>query len=392
MTNLADTATLAKPIRDAASVDADQATRQAAEAAQHAMAASGEAPATAMALLRATLFDADGQDRELDATQIASVSLSEQQLLWVDLCGEDPALLRALTAQLGLSAHAAALSAALDGEPRVENFGDWFLIHAAAIADGDSAQPDTERPGNGHGASARNGRMRHSAQDLAIVTGHNFVLTLHREPLRFLDQLRERERADTQLGVLSAESFTASLLDWQLGTYFDAVSRFEAAVDRLEVNLLASRRQRECLPELAELRRVVSRLRRRLAPHRNLFAAMERPDFRPSADGVPADKHFRLLRERFDRAMEALDNARDLVVGSFELFATRTAQRTNDTMRVLTFFTVLLGTLAVLAGVLGMNFDAPFFNSGAKGYWSAIAAMVMLAAIALGWARLRRWI
>ena len=344
------------------------------------------------AQLRATLFDADGEDRELDAAQIAAASLSEQQLLWVDLCGEDPALLDRLIAQLGLADHATAVRAALQGEPRVENFGEWFLIHATAIADGSGEECDAGRADQGPHTSTRPGSGRHTAQDLAIVSGHNFVLTLHGEQLRFLDELRERERADTQLGVLSAESFTASLLDWQLGTYFDAVSRFEAAVDRLEVTLLASRRQRECLPELAQLRRVVSRLRRRLAPHRNLFAAMERPDFRPTPEGTPADKHFRLLRERFDHAMEAIENARDLVVGSFELFATRTAQRTNDTMRVLTFFTVLLGTLAVLAGVLGMNFDVPFFKTGAKGFWSALASMVVLALVALGVARARRWI
>ncbi|MCA1713904.1 MAG: hypothetical protein LC715_01840 [Gammaproteobacteria bacterium] len=346
----------------------------------------------AAAQLRATLFDADGEDRELDAAQIAVASLSEQQLLWVDLCGEDPAPLDQLIAQLGLADHAAAVRAGLQGEPRVENFGEWFLIHATAIAEGDGEECDAARTGQGPDISTSSGNGRHTAQNLAIVSGHNFVLTLHNEPLRFLDELRERERADTKLGVLSAESFTASLLDWQLATYFDAVSRFEAAVDRLEITLLSSRRQRECLPELAQLRRVVSRLRRQLAPHRNLFAAMERPDFRPTPGGTPADRHFSLLRERFEHAMDAVENARDLVVGSFELFATRTAQRTNDTMRVLTFFTVLLGSLAVLAGVLGMNFTVPFFDTGAEGFWIAITGMSVLALVALGVARARRWI
>jgi Mg2+ and Co2+ transporter CorA len=89
--------------------------------------------------------------------------------------------------------------------------------------------------------------------------------------------------------------------------------------------------------------------------------------------------------------MDAIETARDLVVGSFELFATRTAQRTNDTMRVLTFVTVLLGSLAVAAGVLGMNFDAPFFQSGAQGFWTAIAGMAIVVVAALALARWRRW-
>ena len=81
-----------------------------------------------------------------------------------------------------------------------------------------------------------------------------------------------------------------------------------------------------------------------------------------------------------------------LVVGSFELFTTRTAQRTNDTMKVLTFFTVLLGTLAVVAGVLGMNFAAPFFDSGMRGFWIAIGSMAAIAVLAMLVARWRDWL
>ncbi len=61
-------------------------------------------------------------------------------------------------------------------------------------------------------------------------------------------------------------------------------------------------------------------------------------------------------------------------------------------MRRLTFATVLLGSLAVLAGVLGMNFDVAFFESGAKGFWTAIAGMTVISIVALGVARMRDWL
>lgn len=61
-------------------------------------------------------------------------------------------------------------------------------------------------------------------------------------------------------------------------------------------------------------------------------------------------------------------------------------------MRRLTFVTVLIGRLAVLAGILGMNFTVAFFDSGAVGFWSAIAGMVLLALIALAVPRARDWL
>jgi Mg2+ and Co2+ transporter CorA len=53
---------------------------------------------------------------------------------------------------------------------------------------------------------------------------------------------------------------------------------------------------------------------------------------------------------------------------------------------------VLLGSLAVVVGALGMNFKAPLFDSGQRGFWGAIVAMLVIAVIGTGLARWRRWI
>lgn len=320
------------------------------------------------ATIHAVLFDADGTDRSVPIDSVDLHSLSERQLLWIDLnLAEDANDLQRLQS-LGLSAAKEALGTG-EAQPRLRNFGDWFLINVVTV--------------NG-------GKGKFDSQPLSLISGRNFVVTLHRQPLAYLEQLHDRERGETQLGILSAEGFTASLLDWVLTTYFDAVGALEAEADRLEVHVLTRRVQREDLPDLARLRRDASRLRRMLEPHRTVFNALARPDFRPDQD-EKTNALFIALNERFERSLDAIETARDLVVGSFELFATRTALRTNETMRVLTFFTVLLGTLAVVAGVLGMNFPASFFDEGDLGFAIAVAAMALLVIAALVLARWRRW-
>ncbi len=326
------------------------------------------------ARLRATLYDADGDDYALDLDAIDPSTLTERQLMWVDVEDDDndeadPAL-RRLVQRFELSEDALQLLQDASGVPRLQNFGDWFLAQVIAVD--------------------HSGQLRFKPRPLAIVCGRNFVISVHRGPIAFIEQLRDRERADTALGVLSAESFTASLLDWVVESYLHAVSDFEMAVDRLEVTLLGRSMNRKALPELAVLRRSASRLRRMLSAQRSVFGALARPDFRPDEDGV-ADKHFRSLEQRYQRAMDAVDNTRELVVGSFELFTTRTAQRTNETMRVLTFVTVLLGSLAVIAGVMGMNFKAQIFDLGEAGFWTTVAVMGGIILLATGIARWRRW-
>ena len=102
------------------------------------------------------------------------------------------------------------------------------------------------------------------------------------------------------------------------------------------------------------------------------------------------DRRFETLDSHFERAMDVVENSRELVVGTFELFSSQTALKTNESMAVLTFATVVLGLLACLAGVLGMNFDAAFFETKTTGFFVAAGAMVLLGVIALVIGKMKR--
>jgi len=221
---------------------------------------------------------------------------------------------------------------------------------------------------------------------LTLIAGRNVVISLHDSPLAFVQELRAREEGGSMVGVLSAESFVASLLDWQLSTYLDAITKYELAIERLEIRILDAKSS-ACLPEL---RRWAARLRRMLVPHRVVYAALSRPDFRPDAP-ADASRHFEALDTRFERAMDMVENARELVLGSFSLFSSQTALQTNNFMRTLTFVTVITGALATAVGALGMNFDAAFFQTRDHGFWVAVTALAGLTVVAILLARWRRW-
>lgn len=321
--------------------------------------------------MRAMLFDAQRGTREIDEVdQLLGLEPSIEQLLWIDL--EDPHEEDVSELATSLLLPSAAVEGYLgtDTNPTLENCGKCFWLRVVAVAD---------TPGH-----------EFTGTVLTIIAGSNFVATLHRAPVEFLETFRQGTAAQRGMGALGSGSFVAALLDWHLGTYFEAVSRFELAVERLEVEVLSTE-PRDCLAELRLLRKGASRLRRMLAPHRAVFTALSRPDFRPEEDEL-TDRHFRVLDTHYERAMDMVENARDLVVGSFELFSSQTALAANETMKVLTFVTVVVGVLAVIGGVLGMNFEAPFFKTGVIGFSVAVALMLILAGISVFLGRKRRWI
>lgn len=58
----------------------------------------------------------------------------------------------------------------------------------------------------------------------------------------------------------------------------------------------------------------------------------------------------------------------------------RTAQQTNDVMKILTITSVLLLPTGVIAGFMGMNIKAPYSNDDPTIFWIVLA----------GWFRSRR--
>lgn len=316
----------------------------------------------------ALLYDADGDDREIGLDDIDGWSPADSQLLWVDLQAQDSETIDKIARALKFPDRTRAAIGNGGTTPALGG-GDVFWLRVLAVG-----------PDNG---SRRQGVL------LTIVAGKHFVVTIHDEPVAYLDEMRKREDVDSHVGALSAESFTVALLDGHLSTYFDAVADFEKDIEKLEIGILAARRL-DCLPKLRELRKSASRLRRMLAPHRTVYGGLSRPDFRPDVD-TDIDRRFETLDSHFERAMDVVENSRELVVGTFELFSSQTALKTNESMAVLTFATVVLGLLACLAGVLGMNFDAAFFETKTTGFFVAAGAMVLLGVIALVIGKMKRW-
>jgi Mg2+ and Co2+ transporter CorA len=105
-----------------------------------------------------------------------------------------------------------------------------------------------------------------------------------------------------------------------------------------------------------------------------------------------AASHYRSLERRFERAVDAADHARELINASFQLFATRTAQSTNELVRRLTFITMLLGAVGAIAGIFGMNFETPLLETGTLGFWSVIALLAALIAGSVLIARRKKWL
>ncbi|MCY7418400.1 MAG: CorA family divalent cation transporter [Chloroflexi bacterium] len=296
--------------------------------------------------------------------------LDPRQLLWVDVTADperQPELIRSIDEQLRLGGALADGASATGTSVR---FGhETVSIHVLGLSDSD-----------GHG-------VRPVA--LHITAAPNRVVSLHVEPVGRLSQPIEVVAADPRFGRLDAGTFMGLLLDGMLDGYFSEVERIERVIDDLDERALSDAGTDPLLDELVAIRARIALLRRSLAPQREVFASLLRPveDQELSPVGWPWPG----LPERLERALDATEQARQQLLGSFDIVMTRVGQRTNDLMRVLTVISAVLLPSVVVGGVMGMNFKAPLFDDPGN-FPVVILAMALLALLILGVARFRHWI
>lgn len=331
--------------------------------------------------VRAYLYDAEGRDREVELEPGTLGSLGPQRLLWIDADERDSAELKQLAKTLELDP-ASLRSLLKPHSARVENYGTYtqFAVDTAPATLTNDVDLNQRQNGGRFGGTR-----------LDFVVGPQWLVTVHDGQVSFVEAFRSQDRAETMIGALTTHDFAASLLDAHLEAFFEEVARIEAMIDRLDEQALTNPSSKSLLGRMVALRRRVSRLRTVLARQRGVFYGLSRPDLQTVSESGAAP-HFQVLAARFERAIDEVEHTRDLVVGSFELFASRTAQQTNDLVKVLTYLTAVIGICAAVAGVFGMNFETGFFKAGDLGFYGTIVALVLTVVCATLIARWRAWI
>jgi Mg2+ and Co2+ transporter CorA len=324
--------------------------------------------------LRSTLYDASGTDREVEVTREVVSELGEQQLLWVDLDSRESEPIERLGKDLDLPEDAVKHLLEAPGAARLLRYPGLVHLRVVAIQPAES-EGDESRAPNLHSAA------------IDIVAGPNVVITVHDGAVHAFDAFVAHIRGDSHLGELDAAGFMGALVDSVLSVYLEIIESIERRIDVLDEMALRGGRPDAFLSEVVILRRRIAALRRTVAPHRAAFAPLARPDLDVPELGRPWPG----LVERLERTIDATESARDLLLGSFDVYMARAAHRTNNVMKVLTVLNAILLPSIVLAGVMGMNFKIPFFEAPAN-FWLVVGAMLALATTIIGVSRWRGWL
>jgi magnesium transporter len=244
----------------------------------------------------------------------------------------------------------------------------------------ESMEPDT--------APAGAARDQVERREIDLVAGRNWVVTVHSRPVAALQRIDDLTAGDSRFGSLDAAGFLAAIVDEVIAGYLGLAEAIEREIDRLDERALRWRPREDVLAQIVQLRRRIAGIRRTLTPHRLAFAALARPEMELHDElGRPWPG----LNDHLDRAIDAVENLRDLLLGTYDIHMGRSAQHANEIMKRLTLLSAVLLPAVVLAGIMGMNYQMAFFQE-TMNFWLVVGAMVVFGLTLLILARWRAWL
>jgi zinc transporter len=212
---------------------------------------------------------------------------------------------------------------------------------------------------------------------LWMSVDQRMLLSARIKPLRSIDRLRT--------SVKNGETFRTSvellvhLLRDQADVLMQIVRNSIAQVDEIEDRLLAGRLDQR-RGQLGQLRRVLVRLQRLLAPEpAALFRLLNHPPEWMSSLDV---QELRQSTEEFSGAINDIYSLQERIKLLQEEIAAQVNEQNSRSLYVLTIVTVLALPINILAGLFGMNVGGVPLAQNPSGFWIVVGIVLTFTLVA----------
>jgi len=214
--------------------------------------------------------------------------------------------------------------------------------------------------------------------ELDLFVGPDFLITLPDQTIPPLAAMfeRYRERDEVRAGIFSKGTgyLLYKIVDTCVDASFPMLRKMGAKLDQLEDDIFEGR-SAKIVEEISNAKQEIINFRRVVRPMRAVLRDLERTKQRYLAEDL--DIYFDDITDAAERIWDVLENYKEVAEALEDSNESVLSHRLNESLRVLTAFSVMLLPLTLIASVFGMNFDLPGDESLAE-FWAVIVLMVVV--------------
>lgn len=277
--------------------------------------------------------------------------------VWIDLIAPTPAQVERISALLGL--HPLVAEDILEGNQRPKLEATDDIVHVVLFALDD-----------------RDGVATH---EIDLVVGAGFLLSAH--PAAW-DPMAGHHFRNGPASIMKSgpDHLLWALCDSIVDAYFPFADRLEDAIDHLQ-DAVMEQTDRDTLARVFTLKRELIEVRRAVTPVREVLNQLTNRELAL----IDADEllYFRDIYDHVIRLTDELDNDRELVTATLDVYLSQVNNNLSAIMKRLTGVTVIIAGIGAIAGVFGMSEAGLAFSGGeALGFWAVASATILVSVLA----------
>lgn len=237
----------------------------------------------------------------------------------------------------------------------------------------------------------KKGQIRIAEVD--IFVGQNFVITLHDDSniiKNLFENCKKNKKLREEYMSKGSGYFLYMIIDDLFAAGFPLIEEMTKSLNELEADVFENDYSRDRLKDILFLKKNIINFRRIIMPQRVIIAQLEHKNKKFLAQNL--EVYFDDVVDKIEKIWNNLENLQELVASLQETNESIISHNTNNIIKILTIFSVIMLPLNFITGFYGMNVAGlPYSqHSFAVGLVSSFLVVVVLAMVA--YFRYKKWI
>ena len=226
-------------------------------------------------------------------------------------------------------------------------------------------------------------------REVKIFWGKDYIITVgksHWVVKKFFDEIKEEleeKDEDTLKAFSCSDLLLYTILDRLMLETYQLILSIGSEVDLINYDIF-NKKARNIIELISTTRRNVILLNTSFKPQLRVLHMFESGGIKGFSDPEVLDMedYWGDILDQYQKMYDLVEDYGELTEGLSQTFDSLQTNRTNDIMRVMTFFSTIMLPLTVVASLFGMNVDFPFITNTTS-FWVILGVMALITTLLL---------
>ncbi|MFC1810636.1 magnesium/cobalt transporter CorA [Patescibacteria group bacterium] len=229
--------------------------------------------------------------------------------------------------------------------------------------------------------------------ELNIFVGGSYIITLspgNKVLNNLFEKVKRRKKFREKYMGTTSGYLLYHIIDEMFAECFPLVDNLSAEIDELESSVFELEKPRDMLKEILSTKKDIINYRRIIIPQRTLIAQLEHKNKKFLPEDL--DVYFDDVVDKVEKIFSNLESLWDIIKSLHETNESILSHNTNNIIKILTIFSVVMLPLTFVTGLYGMNVVGLPVAEHPMAFLSISGVLVAIVLAMLLFFRFKKWI